>query len=201
MNENVEKAVEQLELHQLKKLIERAKAGKELSPADLKLLHRFSTKLDIAKAQIISTKSIRASQLKKQRPGRPTDARKLADKIARQALDEISVRQARGEKLTGADYAFLEKMRLEASVKKDSAANVIQLPRQPETWAQRLGRLKEQAVAAIEYGVANECGNARAAFAKMALELVDQTIPPDIETVHVRFDPIGEADETNEESA
>ena len=204
MNETVSKAIEHLELHQLKKLVERAKAGAELNRADLQLLNRLSIKLDSAKAQSEAQKcemnSKQQQNNKKRKRGRPANPRLLADKAERQALEEICERQARGEKLTGADYAFLEKMKLATAPEKLKASNILQFPEQNETWAQRLARLKEQAIVAIEYGVVNESGNARAAFAKMALELVNQTIAPDIETVHVRFDPIGE-EEDKEETA
>ena len=192
-NTNVAKAIEVLEHHQLRKLLERAKAGETLNRSDMQLLERL--KADAAKVSLNTE-----SALKKPKRGRPGNPRILADKIERQALQDIDARQAKGEKLTGADYAFLEKMKLATAPQKPTASNILQFPEQNETWAQRLARLKEQAIVAIEYGVVNESGNARAAFAKMALELVNQTIAPDIETVHVRFDPIGE-EEDKEETA
>lgn len=47
-NDNVLKAIEMLQHHQLKKLVERAKAGQELNRSDLQLLGRLSDKLDAA---------------------------------------------------------------------------------------------------------------------------------------------------------
>src|SRR6185295_4272243 len=113
--DNVSTAVKALQIHQLKKAVERAKAGEELTAADMRLLERFD-----------SEKPATCPEPKKKR-GRPMKAEALAKKIELQALEEIHDRQERGEKLTGADYAFLAKMKLQ-NAEPTAASNVLQMP-------------------------------------------------------------------------
>lgn len=184
MDVNVSKAVELLEVHQLKKLVERAKAGQELSRSDLQLLHRLSEKLDAAKAQSEAQKPL---QKMKRKRGRPTNPRVLADRITHQALEDLSRRQERGDKLSGADYAFLEKM---THAEKATGSNVIQMPLNKETRAQRLARLDEDALRVIENGLRTERGVALATFAKMAREAAAAVIVAEKEIVRIQFEPI-----------
>ena len=105
-NENVPKIVEALQHHQLKKVLERAKAGKELTRTDLHLVEQIGSKFDASR-----TPPVKESAPQKPKRGRPTKIRQIVARVERQGLEQLLERQSRGEKLTGAEYTFLERMK------------------------------------------------------------------------------------------
>lgn len=129
---NVAKAIEVLEHHQLKKVLERAKAGEGLTRSDLRLLERL--KSDEARLSANAPPARR-----KPKRGRPAKLRQLAEKIERLTLEKILERQERGERLTAADYAFLEKVK-QAELEHADATKVR--PNKPPL-AERLQAFKE----------------------------------------------------------
>ena len=136
-SQKIEKTIYALELTQLKTLVERVKAGGELSRADLSLLKQLSGKL--AASRTLADAQAVPQQPAKKRSGRPPNPKKLAEKIKLQALRDLCDRQAKGCALTGADYQFLEKF-IQASLEKaeSSKAPAAQLP-----LPQRLQAFKE----------------------------------------------------------
>jgi len=112
--------------------MERAKAGKELSRADMQLLERL--KSDTARMSLDAE-----SGQKKSKRGRPTELRRLAERIERLILEKLLERQQRGEKLTAADYAFLEKIK-QATLEK---AGAVKAPETKLPLGERLQASKE----------------------------------------------------------
>ncbi len=111
--------------------------------------------------------------------------------IEQKTLVDLYHRQAKGKKLTGADYAFLSRCKKPES--KDPSANVIQM--RPMTYYQKLSMVQDQALDTLVALLHSGKPTSQAIAAKMLLDKGRQEAPPKADKVVVRFNPIGE-DET-----
>ena len=171
-NENVPKIVEALQQHQLKKVLERAKAGKDLTRSDLHLVEQIGSKFDAPR-----TPPVTESAPQKPKRGRPPKMRQMLEEIELDAVEQLRERLKRGEKLTGADYWFIERTKQATVEQADASKKNAQPAKLP--LAERLQESKEVAFESLRCVMEHSKSDmARVSAAQTVEEWADQEEPP-----------------------
>ncbi len=125
---DIAKSLTMIEQHQLRKVVAAAKKNEPISREDMRLIERL--KAEARRSEPLPKK--------KRGRGRPKKSLQIAQKIERLMLEKLQERMENDQKLTAADYAFIEKVKQQEREQEPHAQQTAKV-----ALAQRLQNYKE----------------------------------------------------------